>query len=134
MSNIIFFAFSGWGVSSSVLAHRPTANRNKLVMIPTTRAGTAKIGIKVGRPATLCRIGPETTGYLQNNTSVVKYLTNLFVPTECCGVREREGFLLECLHVQLGAPKEDSGDHTTSFFPENTPQTHRIHDRIYNSG
>ena len=76
------FVFSGRGVSSSGLAHRPTATRKtKLVMIPTTRADTAKIGIEVGRPASLCQIGPETTGYPQKITSVVSYLTNLFVPT-----------------------------------------------------
>ena len=47
MPNLILFVFSGLsGVSSVVLAHRPTATRKtKLVMIPTNRAGTAKIGI-----------------------------------------------------------------------------------------
>ena len=96
------FVFSGRGVSSSALARRPTATRKtKLVIIPTTRAGTAKRRIEVGRPASLCQIGPETTGYPQKITSVVNYLTNLFVPTECCGVREREGFRLDCLHVLL---------------------------------
>ena len=114
------FVFSGRGVSSSGLAHRPTATRKtKLVMIPTTRADTAKIGIKVSRPASLCQIGPEATGYPQKNY----FRCQLFDQSFCAnGVlrSERKRRIPTRLSaraaIDLGAPKEDSGDHTTFFF------------------
>ena len=108
-----------WG--SFFLGPRPTATprKTKLVMIPTTRAGTAKIGVEVGRPASLCQIGPEATGYPQKNY----FRCQLFDQSFCAnGVlrSERKRRIPTRLSaraaIDLGAPKEDSGDHTTFFF------------------